>query len=60
MEIEKKHPTFEDIVYEMLPLLRNGSTPSSQKILEILEDIGEHIGGNKWRLRRLGQQRLFE
>ena len=58
-EREGKNPTFEDITYTLLPLLRNGSTPENQTILKVLEDIGEHIGNDKWRLRKGGQQSLF-
>jgi tRNA G10 N-methylase Trm11 len=59
MEREGKNPTFDEIVMHIIPLLRNGTTPESQTILKILEDIGEHIGEDKWRLRIGGQQSLF-
>jgi len=58
-EREKKNPTFDEIVLHILPLLKNGITPENQTILKILNDIGEHIGENKWRLKQDGQQSLF-
>jgi hypothetical protein len=59
MEREDKSPTFDEIVFNILPLLKNGTTPENQTILKILKDIGEHIGDDKWRLKKEGQQRLF-
>jgi len=56
---EKKNPTFDEIVLHILPLLKNGITPENQTILKILNDIGEHIGENKWRLKQDGQQEWF-
>jgi 16S rRNA G966 N2-methylase RsmD len=58
-EREGNNPSFDDIVFNILPLLKNGTTPENQTILNVLEDIGEHIGENKWRLRKAGQQKLF-
>lgn len=58
-ERESKNPSFDEIILDILPLLKNGSTPENQTILKVLEDIGEHIGEDKWRLRKLGQQKLF-
>jgi len=59
MERENKTSTFDEIVLYLLPLLRNGSTPENQTILNILEDIGEHIGQSSWRLKQEGQMTLF-
>jgi hypothetical protein len=59
MERENKNPTFEEIVYNILPLLKNGDTPENQTILNVLEDIGEHIGDGRWKLKKDGQQDLF-
>lgn len=58
-ERENKKVTFDDIIFSILPLLKNGTTPENQTILKVLNDIGEHIGDNFWRLRKTGQQRLF-
>jgi 16S rRNA G966 N2-methylase RsmD len=60
MERENKLPTFDEITFHILPLLKNGHTPENQTISKVLEDIGEHIGENKWRLRKGGQQTLFD
>jgi len=57
---ENKNPTFDEIVLNILPLLKNGSTPGHQTILKVLNDIGEHIGNDRWRLRKLGQITLFD
>jgi hypothetical protein len=51
MEREHKTPTFNDIVFAILPLLKNGVTPEHQTILSVLEDIGERAGEDNWRLR---------
>ncbi|TAL68060.1 MAG: DNA methylase [Bacteroidetes bacterium] len=59
MERENKNPAFEEIVFNILPLLKNGDTPENQTILNVLEDIGEHIGDGKWKLKKDGQQYLF-
>jgi hypothetical protein len=59
MERENKNPTFDEIVFNILPLLKNGTTPENQTILKVLDDIGEHIGNDRWRLRKHGQQSLF-
>ncbi len=59
MERENKNPTFDDIVMNILPLLKNGVTPENQTILKVLEDIGEHIGNECWRLKTSGQGKLF-
>lgn len=60
MERERKNPSFDEIVLHLLPLLRNGTTPENQTILTVLEDIGERIGEDSWRLKREGQLSLFE
>ncbi|MBI5675864.1 MAG: type I restriction enzyme HsdR N-terminal domain-containing protein [Nitrospirae bacterium] len=56
---ENYNPPFDEIVFHILPLLKNGKTPESQTILNILKDIGEHVGQDKWRLLRDDQQDLF-
>jgi hypothetical protein len=55
MERENKIPTFNDIVFSILPLLKNGITPEHQTILNVLEDIGEKIGEDGWKLKQKGQ-----
>lgn len=59
MERERKNPGFDEIVLHLLPLLKNGTTPENQTILSVLEDIGERIGENSWKLKKEGQLSLF-
>jgi 16S rRNA G966 N2-methylase RsmD len=59
MERENKQPTFDEIIFNILPLLKNGNTPENQTILTVLEDIGERIGQNSWHLKGEGQLSLF-
>lgn len=57
---ENKYPTFDELVLNIMPLLKNGVTPEKQTISNVLEDIGEHIGNNQWRLKKIGQGELFQ
>ena len=59
MQLEKKTPTLEEIVFHIMPLLKNGSTPEHQTILNVLEDIAEHVSNDSWQLKQGGQMRLF-
>lgn len=43
----------------ILPLLKNGTTPENQTILNVLEDIAERIGEDSWQLKTEGQTKLF-
>ncbi|MDR1126625.1 MAG: type I restriction enzyme HsdR N-terminal domain-containing protein [Treponema sp.] len=52
MERENKTSSFNEIVFDILPLLKNGVTPEHQTILGVLEDIGEKTGLDSWRLKR--------
>jgi hypothetical protein len=54
-EHEKKYPTFNEIVFDIMPLLKNGVTPEQQTILSVLEDIAERIGNDEWRLKTDGE-----
>jgi DNA modification methylase len=54
MEKERKTPAFNDIVFAILPLLKNGVTPEHQTILSVLEDIAERVGEDGWRLAQKG------
>ncbi|MEJ7576888.1 MAG: hypothetical protein WKF74_07780 [Pyrinomonadaceae bacterium] len=60
MEHEKYYPTFDDIVLNIMPLLKNGVTPEQQTILNVLERIAERVGEDRWRLTTEGQQHLFD
>jgi len=59
MERENKTPSFDEIVLEILPLLKNGVTPEHQTILSVLEDIAERIGEDSWRLKKK-EKTLFD
>ncbi len=58
-EREGKNPHFNDIILAILPLLKNGITPENQTILSVLEDIGERVGEDSWKLKQEGQNTLF-
>ncbi len=59
MEREGKFSHFDDIVLSIIPLLKNGGTPEKQTILSVLEDIAEHVGEDRWKLKKEGQGELF-
>ena len=52
MERENKPVTFDEIILEIIPLLKNGTTPENQTILSVLEDIGQRYGENYWILKK--------
>lgn len=54
-------PTFEDIFRNVMPLLKNGTTPEGQTILGVLETIAVPVGQDGgWRLKgEEGQGQLF-
>jgi DNA modification methylase len=54
-----KESHFSDIVLEILPSLRNGSTPDNQTIESVLHDIAEMVGTDCWRLKKNGQKELL-
>ena len=57
-ELEKNYPTFDEIVLHIMPLLKNGTTPENQTILNILEDIAIRIEKDNWKLQSEGQGEL--
>ena len=57
---EKKYPTLEEIIFNIMPLLKNGTTPEHQTISAVLNDIAEHVGNNSWRLKTVGQAKLSD
>ena len=59
MERENIPVTFDDIILELIPLLKNGTTPENQTILSVLEDIGQRTGDNYWTLKKGAQLELF-
>jgi len=59
MEREHKYPGFDEIVLAILPLLKNGTTPEDQTILNVLEDIADRISDDQWKLKTEGTGTLF-
>lgn len=49
-EREGEPPTFDEIVLNIIPLLKNGKTPENQTIRSVLEEIATHIGSDRWQL----------
>jgi hypothetical protein len=60
MALQKEDPTFDDVVLNITPLLKNGVTPENQTILKVLEEVAIRVGGERWRLNPHRQQHLFE
>lgn len=58
-ETEGVNPTTDDIILDIMPLLRNGVTPENQTILIVLRKIAEEYKENRWRLKQEGQISLF-
>lgn len=58
-ELENENPTTDDIILDIMPLLRNGVTPENQTILKVLSTIANEFGNNQWKLKREGQLFLF-
>lgn len=59
MAHQKHYPTFDDIVLNIMPLLKNGLTPENQTILSVLEKIAIRIGHDRWKLKSEDQVDLF-
>lgn len=60
LEREGTFPRFDDIILEIMPLLRNGLTPDNQTVLSVLENIADRVGEDRWKLRESGQGNLFK
>jgi hypothetical protein len=57
---QNEFPSFDDIILDLMPLLKNGITPDDQTILSVLESVAERDTGDRWKLRESGQGELFE
>jgi hypothetical protein len=55
-ELQKHYPTFDDIVLNIMPLLKNGITPEKQTILSVLNELAIRTSDGKWKLA--GRQQL--
>lgn len=60
LEHRNEYPTFDEVVLHVMPLLKNGITPERQTILNVLKQVSEHIGKDRWRLMKTGQGDLFQ
>jgi len=59
-QIEKNFPTTDEIILDIMPLLKNGITPEKQTILSVLSEIAMQIGHDQWKLKSgEGQLKLF-
>lgn len=54
------NPSTDEIILDVMPLLKNGITPENQTILKVLERIAEHLEDNRWKIKKGGQQILFD
>ncbi|MCX8507226.1 MAG: DNA methyltransferase [Alphaproteobacteria bacterium] len=59
MAIQEKSASFDDIILNILPLLKNGVTPDDQTVLSVLEDIGQRTHDGRWVLKSTGQMKLL-
>ena len=51
------YPNFDDIVLDIIPLLKNGKTPEKQTIRNVLEEIADHQDYQKgWKLKEIDQK----
>lgn len=55
MELRGEQPTFDEIVLNIMPLLKNGDTPEKQTILNVLESIADRTHHGRWRIKRANQ-----
>jgi len=58
-QIRNINPTTDEIILDIMPLLKNGTTPENQTILKVLETIADHIDNKHWSLKSSGQLNLF-
>ncbi|MCL2039462.1 MAG: type I restriction enzyme HsdR N-terminal domain-containing protein [Bacteroidetes bacterium] len=47
---ENINPNFDDLVKYVMPLLKNGKTPETQTILDVLKTIATQVGKDGWKL----------
>lgn len=53
-----KKANFDEIILNIMPLLKNGTTPENQTILNILERIALREKDNTWELKKDGQLKI--
>ena len=55
MEIRGEQPSFDEIVLNIMPLLKNGDTPEKQTILNVLESIADRTHHGRWKIKQANQ-----
>lgn len=60
MSFQRKDPTLDEVVSNIIPLLKNGVIPENQTILKVLEEIAHRVGEGGWRLKTAGRGNLFD
>lgn len=50
-ESRKEYPSTDDIILDIMPLLKNGITPQEQTILVVLEKIAQKVDTNRWKMK---------
>jgi DNA modification methylase len=58
MQRQDISPRFDDIILNIMPLLKNGITPEQQTIVSVLERAAEQVGDGRWRLLEDNQLKL--
>jgi DNA modification methylase len=53
------HPSTDDIILNIMPLLKNGLTPEAQTILNVLEAVAVRADYDQWQLKDTLQMRLL-
>jgi hypothetical protein len=48
---QRVDPTTDQLILDIMPLLKNGITPENQTILNVLETVAEKIESDKWRIK---------
>jgi len=59
IEHQQYNPTFDDIVLNIMPLLKNGITPEKQTILNVLQQIAVRTDDGHWKLADRPQLNLL-
>jgi DNA modification methylase len=58
-EHQNYYPTFDEIVLNIMPLLKNGITPQEQTILSVLKEIAVRTNEGRWKLANRQQLSLL-
>ncbi len=58
MELRGEQPTFDQIVLNIMPLLKNGDTPEHQTIRNVLETVADRTHHGQYKLKSANQNVL--